>query len=232
MQSYLDMCNGNKKKALALYVWHAELTSAVQSVLGITEVMLRNAMDRELRKWYKDTGTEDWLLDLVPRDPVNPRRHIVRGGRQGILDVIVTNDRERAYRRAVASLRGRSVGHDDVLAQTMFGSWEHLLPIASSQARSQSSVRRNQVREQLWDECFCFAFPGDTSTRGAITFGRVNELHLLRNRVSHMEHLFNTNIERNMQTAFALLESIDPDLKVWVSSVSRVGEVLSRKPSL
>lgn len=40
MNPYLERCNGNRKAALNLYRWHGELTAAVQTVLGNTEVVL------------------------------------------------------------------------------------------------------------------------------------------------------------------------------------------------
>ncbi len=51
MRPYLDAALQNEKNAIALYLWHTELTAAMQAALGVTEVILRNAVDRELQSW-------------------------------------------------------------------------------------------------------------------------------------------------------------------------------------
>lgn len=64
MQPFLDECGGNCKRALALYGWHAELSSAVKDVLALTEIFLRNAIDKELLAWNaRNNGPQSWLLD-------------------------------------------------------------------------------------------------------------------------------------------------------------------------
>ncbi|MDN6191943.1 MAG: hypothetical protein L0J32_08575, partial [Brevibacterium sp.] len=72
MKPYLDEANQNEKKALALYQWHGELTAAVQEVLGVTEVTLRNAMDRALQDWNNARigKYSSWLLE----EPATPLR--------------------------------------------------------------------------------------------------------------------------------------------------------------
>lgn len=51
MEPYLRATNGHKKRALNLYRWSVRLAASVQEALGITEVLLRNAIDRELQEW-------------------------------------------------------------------------------------------------------------------------------------------------------------------------------------
>lgn len=45
MQPYLDATAQNQLEALQLYRWNLKLTAAAQAVLGVMEVVLRNAMD-------------------------------------------------------------------------------------------------------------------------------------------------------------------------------------------
>lgn len=81
MAPYLTAAGGNKKEALALYSWSVELTAAIQETLGITEVILRNAIDNQLQTWNEKTLSSDqgnknggnctisWLLD-TPAAPL------------------------------------------------------------------------------------------------------------------------------------------------------------------
>ncbi|KQB85967.1 Abi-like protein [Corynebacterium lowii] len=222
MGPYLEESGGNEKNALALYGWHAELSAAVQQVLGITEVILRNAMDKQLQEWNRrEGGGRSWLLE----EPVAPLRGLV--GRK----------RREAYRRACkeAELReenhpryGDSVSHDDVLSQVMFGMWKDLLPNYGVNASFDN--RGNSNRRRLWTEALCSAFPYSDDPHGERTYWRVAKVHGLRNRVSHMDSLLNVDVRDEVGEAFSLVRSIDPDVANWLTGVSRVAQVSKGKP--
>lgn len=159
MKPYLDAVQGNEKKALTLYEWHCDLTTAVQTVLGITEVVLRNAMDRELQEWNKiQTGTDDsWLLS----EPASP-------------------------------------------------------------LRSLTARKRKEALER--------AFPNVDDPEGETTFWRVSHVHHLRNRVSHMEPIFNIDVKDQVGDAFSLVRSINVDVAQWLTGISRVSAILKTRP--
>lgn len=48
MAPYLAAAGGDRKRVLALYRWSVELGTSVQETLGITEVLVRHAMDARL----------------------------------------------------------------------------------------------------------------------------------------------------------------------------------------
>ncbi|WP_185973218.1 hypothetical protein [Aeromicrobium piscarium] len=116
-------------EAVALYRWNAHMSAALHESLGLVEVALRNAIDRELRVWNQrqppafDTTYDDaWVEN--PSRPLwailNPtQRH---GGRRSIY--------QAAFRRALQSRDRRDHGHprfgapithDDVVAHITFG---------------------------------------------------------------------------------------------------------------
>ena len=116
MRPYLERCNGNRKAALNLYRWHGELTAALQTVLGNTEVILRNAIDHQLQTWNQEQipGADSWLL----QEPAAPLRSLSAAKRKDAL----RRAKAQADSRPVNHRRyGQEVTHDDVLAQIMFG---------------------------------------------------------------------------------------------------------------
>lgn len=224
MKPYLDAAHQNEKGALTLYRWHTDLTAAVQTVLGLTEVVLRNAMDRELQAWNNGQipGTSSWLL----AEPAAPLRSLSAGKRR--------EAQERALKSQLARSRqharhGAPVSHDDVLAHITFGLWKELLP---NHLPSAGNATENANRLRLWNEGLRNAFPGVQDSDGEITFWRVAHLHELRNRVSHMEPLLNVDVKDRTDDAFKLLQSIDGVVANWVAGGSQVQSVLNRRPDV
>lgn len=116
MNPCLERCNGNRKAALNLYRWHSELTAAVQTVLGNTEVILRNAIDQQLQAWNQAQipGTDSWLL----QEPATPLRSLSAAKRKDAL----RRAKAQVARRSIDHHRyGQEVTHNDVLSQIMFG---------------------------------------------------------------------------------------------------------------
>lgn len=224
-QPYLNAAGGNKKDALTLYKWHSELSSAVHSVLGVTEVVLRNAMDRELQVWNraqpKVSSTASWLLD----DPASPLRSISAGKRAQAIDQA---QKARDRREPHHPRHQATVTHDDVLAQITFGLWKELLPNHQAAA---SNATEQERRILLWNQALHLAFPRIDDPTGRETFWRVYRLHQLRNRVSHMEPLLDADVNALMKNAFKLVGSIDAKVEAWVSGGSRVSAVLRQRPS-
>ncbi|MFE1523801.1 hypothetical protein [Schaalia turicensis] len=223
MSPYMERCGGNRKEALNLYIWHAGLTAAVQTVLGITEVVLRNAIDCQLQIWNRNhiPGASSWLL----QEPAAPLRSLTSLKRRDALCRAINQASSRStnHRRY-----GQVVTHDDVLSQIMFGMWRDLLPNHLPGANPE--LAQNVNRTRLWNEALRNAFPHIEDEDGAITFWRVAHLHRLRNRVSHVEPLLDVNVKHQIQEAFDLVASIDPAIADWLTGVSRVGAELAKKP--
>jgi len=223
MQPYLAAKPGKPGEALKLYQWNTRLTAAVQEVLGMTEVVLRNAMDRELQVWNdgRTGGTASWLL----HPPATPL-----AGLSGdkCKNAVKNAQKEFLARPAGHPRYGVAVSHDDVLAQVMFGLWKELLPDhpPGTVPTGQASINR----QRLWVDAVSNAFPHRSDPDGSLTIPRVVRLHQLRNRVSHMEPLINTNVQQRIGDAFKLLGSIDPDVASWISGGSQVAAVLKQRP--
>lgn len=225
MRPYLDATNQNERDALSLYRWHSDLTAAVQSVLGTTEVILRNAMDRELQAWNNRELViqQSWLLS----DPAAPLRSLSADKRK---NAVKRADNEAKDRTPGHPRHGQPVNHDDVLAQVMFGMWKDLLPNHMPDADPDKTENKNRVR--LWEESLINAFPHINDPDGEQVFWFVARLHRLRNRVSHMEPLLNIDVSEEVNQAFDLLRSIEPVVAAWVTGGSRVSEIVGRRPGV
>ena len=224
MYPYLELCKGNRKAALNLYRWHGELTAAVQTVLGNTEVILRNAIDQQLQAWNQAQipAANSWLLE----EPAAPLRSLTAAKRKDAL----RRAKAQAASRPIDHHRyGQEITHDDVLAQIMFGMWRDLLP--NHLPGANPTLRANINRARLWDEALRHAFPHIPDTTGEVTFWRVAHLHRLRNRVSHVEPLLNIDVKTQIQEAFDLVASINPVIADWLTGISQVSAILARKPA-
>ncbi|WP_165242834.1 hypothetical protein [Corynebacterium lizhenjunii] len=222
MAPYLIAADGNRKRALGLYRWSIELGTAVQETLGITEVLVRNAMDARLQEWNRrETGNPSWLLEA----PASPLRSLTQGKRLESL----RRARKAAMQRPADHPRYKAeITHDDALANTMFGMWKDVLPNHAPDAEPEKRENGNRVR--LWEEALEAAFPHEIDPDGQTTYWRVAHLHLLRNRVSHMDSLLNVDVLDVIGDAFSLVGSIDPVLEQWVTGTSTVKKIYSSRP--
>jgi hypothetical protein len=106
---YRVACNDDLTAAVALYRWNAEVSAALGTTLGHLEVLLRNAMHRELTEWSTRQNSEArWYLDPGQVFTPEARRDIAKA-------------RERVTRNGREETPGR------VVAELPFGFWRFLL---------------------------------------------------------------------------------------------------------
>jgi len=222
LEPYLDAANQNERNALALYQWNVQLTAAFQELLSVTEVILRNAMDRELQEWNNNENgvPTSWLL----HPPARPLRSLSQGKR---LDAIRLANNTASKREATHRRHGHPVTHDDVLAQVMFGLWKDLLPNHVDNAGDATS---NSNRARMWNEALINAFPNVADPSGEVTFWRVARLHGLRNRVSHMENLLGVDVPERTRDIFDLVGSISEPARDWATGLNRVTSTYRSRP--
>lgn len=204
---FLSVTKNNPKNALRLYRWNLKMSSSFHTLLASTEVLLRNAIDRELRAWNKaQVGFgEGWLL-AAPSAP---------------LASLTGAERASATKKADTAKKARQTGHprhnhkvthDDVLAQVSFAMWRDLMPNFAGNAADNPA---NAGRKLLWDEALSNCFPKELDG-GKETYWRVVHLYNLRNRVSHMESLLEVDLDSRMRDLEALVKSIDLSEANWI----------------
>ncbi|MGD8166049.1 hypothetical protein ACEXOS_002405 [Herbiconiux sp. P16] len=222
LQPYLDACRQNERDALQLYRWNLQLTAALQEILSVTEVVLRNAIDRQLRTWNADQlGCErSWLL----AEPGAPLRSLISRKRK---QAIGAASKALLARAPTHPRHGLTPTHDDVLAQVMFGMWKDLLPNHSPNA---GSTTENMNREFMWSQAIVKAFPNVPDLTGEDTYWKVSRLHHLRNRVAHMETLIGLDAASLTKDALTLVRAIDVHTHDWLSGMNRVPVVAKARP--
>lgn len=211
LSPFVAATKGNFKSAVQLYHWNLSLSGAAYETLHMFEVVLRNAIDRELCAWngrqlnaVRQPHSSDWLVD--------PSRLLQR--------LVGLDDIERARERARRATRAkkRNMLHADVLAQITFGTWRFLLP------------DKDPGRQLLWRDALAFAFPNLDCTPQELT-ERVTGINELRNRVAHLEPLLNsTSVRNQFNNMRAVLKCIDARAEGWFVSNQRVTAALRTRP--
>lgn len=177
--------------------------------IHVFELVLRNAIDRELRIWNDGmAGTPHWLL--------RPHPYLLRALNQTELSKAATRARR------IAADHDRPVSHDDVLAQMSLGVWRYLLP-----------SKANKSKQKLWTVAIKNAFPawpGDWSAESIVA--RVANVHDLRNRVAHLEPLHRYDIRKVRRDMRSVCHAIGPDAARFFVQIERLLPVIEANPAI
>lgn len=223
---YRTAVGGNLRDALSLYQWHTGLSAALHEQLGVAEVVLRNAMDQQLRIWHQArTGREDWLIEDANSPIERPLRDLTKHKREQATSWARS---ARGHRSPSHPRRSANITHDDVLANITFGLWRELLPNHARGANPNEP--RNRGRQILWDQALIHAFPNTTDPTGTDTYWQVSRLHHLRNRVAHMEPLLDIDVEHRVRDLLELVGSVSIPTRNWLSGSNRVPGILKTRP--
>lgn len=106
---YEGACALDVDLAVALYEWNAQISGAFHEILGLLEVMLRNAVHDQLTVWHSRVGRDGHWYDDPARILEPPRRR----------DIADAGSRLR--RDGKAESPGR------IVAELNFGFWRYLL---------------------------------------------------------------------------------------------------------
>ena len=207
LQRLIDDCDGDASLAHELFVWNIGASGAAMEALHIFELVLRNALDRELRAWHENlTGRAEWLIDP----------HMF------VLNTLTKSEYTKARNRAsvIAAQKGRAASHDDVLAQLSFGNWRYLLP-----------SRAHMGKQKLWDVALRNAFPvwpGEWDFENIVS--RVANAHELRNRVAHLEPLHCYDLRRARRDMRSVCHAIGPDAARFFVQTERLLAIIESNP--
>ncbi len=197
-RTYLVACGGDTDRAAALYLANMRLSGAALESLHMFEVVLRNAIDLQLRGWNsRHNGSQHWSLDPVP---------LLRGVLDGRGKL---RDAEADARKAVRSQK-RDITHDDVLAQLSLGTWRYLLP-----------SRRDAMKQKLWDEALIDAFPNLYSITPNTLTEWVSMSYDLRNRVAHFEPIFSRDLYARRRAMYRTIKTVSRGAQAWFGANDR-----------
>jgi hypothetical protein len=192
---------GSRERAADLYLWNARISGALHESLGAFEVILRNALDRQLVAYHRIalSGDGRWYAD--PKMPWTSKK---------LADQI-----DRARAQATANGRHPEV-HGKVIAELTFGFWRYILA--------------GQYQSTLWAPALRRAFPHLGSQRRGDVYPLVDRLHSMRNRVAHHEPVHSLNIAARHKELLRISGWVDPAAAAWIGQTSRISDVLAARP--
>jgi hypothetical protein len=193
---------GSAEHAAELYAWNGRLSAAVHEELGMLEIILRNALDRQLVKYHQVAlhGDGRWYADR--RMPWQSAR------------MIEQIDRARA--QATGNWRFPELP-GKVIAELTFGFWRYILAAP--------------YQNTLWAPALRHAFPHLHPARRATAYQVVDQLNSVRNRVAHHEPIHCLDITARHQEVLLAASWINPAAAAWIAGTSRVTSVLQLRPA-
>ncbi|WP_304686313.1 hypothetical protein [Microbacterium sp.] len=208
LQRLLIDMGGDLPRAHELFQWNVHASGAAMEAIHVFELILRNAIDRELRVWNQGmAGTPDWLH--------RPHPYLQRALYQPEIS------KASARARRIAAEHSRPLNHDDILAQMSLGAWRYILP-----------SRANKSKQKLWDVAIKNAFPawpGDWPADSVVN--RVANVHGLRNRVAHLEPLHRYDLRRVRRDMRSVCHAIGPDAARFFVQTERLIPVIESNPA-
>ncbi|MGW2179049.1 hypothetical protein ACWCXX_13335 [Streptomyces sp. NPDC001732] len=206
---------GSTRAGIRLYQWNVEASGALYEALHVVEVVLRNALHEQLSQLYlKRHGAGSWLDNPFPELTDRARKDIAQAR---------SRSQEEIARKQSPPIRGAAIQRitpleGDIVAQLGFGFWRYLLA--------------SRYTHTLWHDALRHAFPHLTPQALAHVEGPVKRLHLLRNRVAHLEPVFSNNIALNMQDMTTLLGYLCPRTQAWFGGtrVPRLKAAIAARP--
>lgn len=132
----------------------------------------------------------------------------------GILSAQAADDIAAARHRVAKLRRGESPGR--VIAELNFGFWKFLL------------ARRYEAT--LWTGYLRHAFPNLRPQNRATVYSALDTLHTIRNRIAHHEPIYTRDLSADMLTIYRVLDWINPDVRAWAVSRSRLQSLITSRP--
>lgn len=200
MASY-ERSMGTLDGALLLYEWNMQAAASVMELVGMVEVVVRNALDRQLRSWVARRAVHGDWFDEAPLDDHGRR------------------DVAKARARAGRGPRRDEV-HGRVVAELTFGFWRYLV----------GSRYHTSLWVPALHRAFPHG-PGDLRKRRAAVERRMDHLHAARNRAAHHEPIHQRDLHRDHSDAIELLGWINPVAAEWATEVASLPAVLDARPS-
>jgi hypothetical protein len=210
---YVSAAAGDQQRALQLYEWNSEISSALLHDLAHLEVGIRNAYDQALTKHSQFSPHWTACAQQVFAPVMRQKRFYDPTLEKMVKKRVDVNRKPRqALERAITDAGGIA-SSGKIVAQLMFGFWRYL------------SSAAHEV--PLWRPYLHHAFPG--TSRGYID-GRMGDLHELRNRVAHHEPLLTWNIPKAHLRLTELATLVAPELGQHLAAHSRVDALLAARP--
>jgi Abi-like protein. len=220
LSRYVTACKGDNYKGLKLYKYNIQACQALYPVISVLEVGLRNSIDRELCKHFKD---DTWLLtkrsefadhpDLVYKDKYGKEQP----------DLFFTEKLKKAEGKLLFKVS--SITHVKLLAELTFGFWVKFFDTSPIKILKGAPLQ---------------AFTNKPGIKLAKVHSHLNSIVTLRNRISHSEPICfdrygNLCLDTMRQYHFNIedaLRWLDPDLGAWAEKLNFYKPVIIRISNL
>lgn len=197
---YLRESDGSVDLALELYAWNAAISAASMEVVAYIEVMLRNAIDRELSKYANEQQRKlPWFM--IPS--------VTGGSHQAITNSVETT---RARLRGLSPNRD---SRDQIIASLSFGFWTELF---------------GTKHEDLWRAALNMALPGTPAGKRKTVTAKLERLRPFRNRLAHHDSLLSQDILFQLEEMLTLAEWMSPDARTWLEANEKVSDLYRERP--
>jgi Abi-like protein len=210
LHRYITDANHDGARAFDTYVWNGKVAAAFLRDISDAEVLIRNAFDRALTKYWKG-GETHWVLD--PASPILAVRWR-EGGRHEHMDL---NGLSRQY--VVDALRkagGLGIATPGkILASLTFGFWVAM----TFKARE----------HDLWVPYISRAFASPHPPRKKVE-SRMRLLNELRNRVAHHEPLVKYDLDEAHERLLELCDWLSPNVRAHIAAHTDVPRLLAQRP--
>lgn len=238
-RAYVDFVSGSgvffmdseiDEAAMELYRWNAEASAMVMRYIPWIEVLVRNAIDRQLRLWLAQQAPQscdDWI-DVANTRPMDRIRALVNTPEKDYLSEArrTALSKKRFWRSDQFHPRhGDEIGRDDVFAQLTFGTWDGMLSRAAKDPELAGVLMKAFPNiEDAWESEASrmpnSSLPGteadaheDRLRKELIS--RLKSIRVVRNRIGHDENLLRVNFPKIRHDMYFVLNSLGADYPKW-----------------
>lgn len=217
---YISACKGDINKGLELYKYNIQASQALYPLISILEIALRNGIDRELSKHFKDS---DWLItqrNLFANHP-NMTKKDGRGNIES--DHFFTEKLKKAEDKL--NYWKEPINHVKLLTELTFGFWVKFFDVSPIKILKGVPLQ---------------AFSNKPSIKLATVHSHLNRIVELRNRISHNEpicfdsksNLCLVTIAKYEEDISDAIKWVDADLDEWARKINFFTPVLNRLKKL
>ena len=208
LQRYEAICGNDPKKSLKLYQTNLRLSQAFYPILSLFEIILRNAINDEMIRYYNDA---EWLKNRM-------NSLVYRGVDPNTGKPIVNEYLKKKIANVIRNNRNASNGK--IVSELSFGFWTDLFepkyfPLVNGRPMY-----------------IFYTFPSGTNR--SIISGRLKTIRDFRNRVYHNEPII-FGVDQNGNTIFYTQDCVDIynelkaffgyfnlDFKAWTQRIDNV----------
>ncbi|MFJ9634976.1 hypothetical protein ACIRU8_45525 [Streptomyces sp. NPDC101175] len=190
---------GSPRAAIKLYRWNAAASAVFYEALHAFEVVLRNAVHEQMDQWHRAQGYQGSWLTNPPVQLTSRSRNDLAQARTRAQDSVT---RKHAILGTAAPVP--TATDDDIVPQLTLGFWRFMLA--------------NRYTHDLWRDAIRNAFPYPQQQRLPDVEAPVIRLHMLRNRIAHLEPIFTRNLYLDFEDMKMVIGFICPRTQAWFAS--------------